>query len=52
MYIAEIEKANNYLKMQVCQGYEQLNINDKMKFKFVDKINHIENKPYFHRKLS
>ena len=52
MYIAEIEKANNYLKLQVCQGFEQLHFSDKIKHEFVEKIHNLENKPYFHRKLA
>lgn len=52
MYISEIEKANNFLKLQVCQGFETLHINDKVKHEFVDKVNNLENKPYFHRKLT
>lgn len=52
MYITEIEKANNYLKLQVCQGFEQLHISDKIKHEFVEKIHNLENKPYFHRKLA
>jgi hypothetical protein len=39
MYISELEKANNYLKMQVCQGFELLHINDRMKLTFVERIN-------------
>lgn len=52
MYIGEIEKANNFLKLQVCQCFEAMHVNDKVKFEFVDKINNMENKPYFHRKLN
>jgi hypothetical protein len=52
MYIQEIEKANNFLKLQVCQGFESLHVNDKIKYEFVEKIQNLENKPYFHRKLS
>jgi hypothetical protein len=52
MYICELEKANNFLKMQVCQGFEFLHINDHMKLAFVDKINSIENKVYFNKKLA
>ena len=52
MYISELEKANNYLKMQVCQAFEFMHINDHMKLAFVDKINLIENKNYFNKKLS
>ena len=36
----------------MCQGFETLHINDKVKFEFVEKINTLENKPYFHRKLN
>lgn len=51
MYIDEIEKANNYLKMLVCQGYELLHISDKMKEDFIGKLNNSENRQYFHKKL-
>jgi hypothetical protein len=52
MYIGEIEKANNFLKLHVCQKFESLHINDKAKQEFVEKIQNLENKPYFHRKLA
>ena len=52
MYIVEIEKANNFLKLQVCQEFESLHISDKIRHDFVDKIQSLENKPYFHRKLA
>ncbi len=38
MYIVEIEKANNFLKLQVCQEFESLHISDKIRHDFVDKI--------------
>jgi hypothetical protein len=52
MYISEIEKANNFLKLLVCQKFESLHINDKAKQEFIEKIQNLENKPYFHRKLT
>jgi len=47
VYIEEIEKANNYLKMVVCQGYENLNTSDRLKDDFIAKVDHIENRVYF-----
>ena len=50
IYIGEIEKANNYLKMLVCQGYERLHTSERFKQEFIAKINHIENRVYFQKK--
>lgn len=49
-YISEIERANNLLKMWVCQGYEGLHTSDRIKEDFISKINHIENRIYFQKK--
>lgn len=50
IYIGEIERANDYLKMMVYQAFESLNASDSIKDEFIAKINHIENRQYFHRK--
>jgi len=51
VYIGEIEKANNYLKMLVCQRYEQLHTSERFKEELIAKINHIENRAYFAKKF-
>lgn len=51
MYISEIEKANNYLKMVVCQQYEKLHTSERFKEELIAKINHMENRNYFMRKF-
>jgi type VI protein secretion system component Hcp len=51
VYIAEIEKANNYLKMVVCQQYERLHTSERFKDELISKINHIENRGYFMKKI-
>ena len=50
MYIAEIEKANDYLKSLVSQSYDGLHTSERFKQEFIAKVNHIENRQYFHRK--
>lgn len=50
IYISEIEKANDYLKIMVCQSFDKLDASDSIKEEFISKINHIENRHYFHRK--
>lgn len=50
VYITEIEKANDYLKMMVCRSFDSLHTSDAIKEEFIAKINHIENRHYFHRK--
>ena len=51
VYIGEIEKANNYLKMVVCQQYEKLHTSERFKEELIAKINHIENRNYFQKKF-
>lgn len=51
VYITEIEKANNYLKMVVCQQYERLHTSERFKEELIAKINHIENRGYFMKKI-
>ena len=50
MYINEIEKANDYLKSLVSQSYDSLHTSERFKQEFIAKVNHIENRQYFHRK--
>ena len=50
MYINEIEKANDYLKSLVSQSYDSLHTSERYKQEFIAKVNHIENRQYFHRK--
>ena len=50
MYISEIEKANDYLKSLVSQSYDSLHTSERYKQEFIAKVNHIENRQYFHRK--
>ena len=50
VYISEIEKANDYLKLMVQQSFDSLHASDSIKEEFIAKINHIENRSYFHRK--
>lgn len=52
MYIGEIEKANNYLKMLSCQMFEEMHISDRVKDEFINKVTHVENRPYFYKKLA
>lgn len=50
VYISEIEKANDFLKQMVSRSFDSLNASDTLKEEFLGKINHIENRHYFHRK--
>ena len=45
-----MERANEYLKMMVRQSFDGLNISERIREEFIDKVNHIENRQYFHRK--
>lgn len=48
MYIGEIEKANNYLKMVVCQAYTEIGLGNSPQMEdFIKQINFIENRVYF-----
>ena len=50
VYINEIEKANDYLKSLVSKSYDSLSTSERFKQEFIAKVNHIENRQYFHRK--
>lgn len=51
MYIGEIEKANNYLKMVVCQAYTEIGLgNSPQMEEFIKQINFIENRVYFQKR--
>ena len=50
VYINEIERANNYLKDMVRQSFDSLHTSERVQEDFIAKINHIENRQYFHRK--
>lgn len=51
MYIGEIEKANNYLKMVVCQAYTEIGLGNSPQMEdFIKQINFIENRVYFQKR--